>query len=129
MISDNPDLENIYSKAFDEDVQVESVVYRRNSLSSLSEHLLNWSYVKILQLSDNLWHCDCDMKWLQQTIFNIVNNSQTSVRIIKCYSPNHLWDHDIVTAEIGDCNQVKKTEKLKMEESVTDGIVLIFITL
>ena len=130
VISDNHDLEHIDSEAFDKDVKVESVDFRRNRLSSLSEHLLNWNYLKILQLSENLWHCDCDMKWLQQTIFNIVNNTQTSVRIVKCYSPNHLWEHDLVTAEIDECKKVTNSEKLKTEESElsdTDEISVIFV--
>lgn len=127
VISDNPDLEHIDSKAFSRDIKVTSLDLRRNRLSSLSEHLLDWSYVKILQLSENLWHCDCDMKWLQETIYNIMNNTATSVRIIKCFSPNHLWDHDIVTADIEDCQSVTESEKLKTEESVPDEISVIFI--
>ena len=115
VISDNHDLEHIDSEAFDKELKVESLDFRRNRLSSLSEHLLDWSYVKFLQLSENLWHCDCDMKWLQQTIFNIVNNTQTSVRIVKCYSPNHIWDHDIVTADIDECNKSIKSEHSKTE--------------
>ena len=139
VISDNPNLKSLNKVAFNKDTRIESLDLRRNRLNSLSENLLDWNYVKILQLSENLWHCDCDMKWLQQTIFNIVNNTQASVRIVKCFSPNILWDHDIVTADIQPCESVSESEQAEQkindmpdefdEASVVSIVTAVFATL
>jgi hypothetical protein len=77
----------------------------------LSENLLNWHSLTNLQLSGNLWHCDCEMKWLQQVIFSIIKSTQGSVRIIRCFSPNSLWDSDLATVNIQECREASTSEQ------------------
>jgi hypothetical protein len=47
VISDNPNLKSIDRDALNKNTQVESLNYRRNSLDSLPERLLNWHYLKL----------------------------------------------------------------------------------
>jgi len=127
VISDNANLHTIASDAFDDGTEVESLDLRRNCLNSLSEDLIDWKYVKNLQLSENLWQCDCDLKWLQKTIFNIVNNTQASVRIVKCFYPNFLWDRDVVSANIEDCDNASRSAKLNNTPEEFDEAHIVFI--
>merc|ERR1711892_824572 len=119
MISDNHNLKNIDQNAFNQNMQVENIDFTRNELCSLSEKLLKWKSVKTFQLSGNLWHCDCELKWLQETIIKVVNDTKASVRIIKCFSPNDLWDHYIVTVYIPDCEMAPTS---KQSQSRVDHI-------
>jgi hypothetical protein len=48
VISDNRNLKNIDSDAFNMNAQVENLDLRRNSLNSLSENLLNWNSLMAL---------------------------------------------------------------------------------
>ena len=130
VISGNPDLEHFNSEAFNVETQLTSLDLRRNGLRTLSVNLLDWSYVENLQLSENMWHCDCDLKWLQRTIFHLVNSTEASVRIVKCFSPNYLWNKDIVTASIEHCEDDPGKEKFQAEEkSVIFSITIIFVSL
>ena len=72
---------------------------------------LNFYSLKTLTLSENIWHCDCEIKWLQQVIFSIINSTQGSVRIIRCFSPNNLWESDLATVNIPQCNVSSTSEQ------------------
>ena len=130
VISNNPKLEKIDSRVFGQGTQLRHLDLRRNGLSSLSENLTDWTTVKTLQLSENMWHCSCDLIWLQQTIVKLVNSSQASVRIVKCFSPRHLYDHDIVTATIDNCDDVSTSDKyVESEKSVIFNITIVSVSL
>merc|ERR1711892_1224097 len=139
VISDNHNLKNIDQNAFNQNMQVENVDFTRNELCSLSEKLLKWNSVITFQLSGNLWHCDCELKWLQETIIKVVNDTKASVRIIKCFSPIDLWDHDIVTANVLGCEMVPNSKQSQSrvdhkpyelnESSIVHIVTIIFATL
>jgi len=127
-ISDNQNLKYIDQNAFNPNTQVESLDLSRNLLNSLSENLLDWHSVKRLQLSQNVWHCDCDIKWLRGTIFNIINNTElTSIRKIKCFSPKNLFDHDLVTADIPDCRQLITSKQTEPQNDELDEAFIVYI--
>ena len=51
--------------------QIEIVDLARNNLTSLSKSLFPWRNVTSLKLSDNPWHCDCNLAWMNDPKLNI----------------------------------------------------------
>ncbi|XP_075215930.1 extracellular matrix protein 2-like isoform X2 [Lycorma delicatula] len=68
-LSYNPNLINIDPFAFSfgtsgSSSSIKIVRLDNNNLHHISEHLLPWSQLEVLDLSGNPWHCDCGLKWI-----------------------------------------------------------------
>ena len=65
---------------------------RYNSLTTLGQAAITWSPTLVFHLSDNLWHCDCNLdslwKALRQDTFTISHYDR--VHGIRCSSPRVL---------------------------------------
>ena len=58
----------IESGAFDGvNSTVKTLSLHNNSLTTLSEAMVNWSLVKHLVLSQNNWNCDCNLAWIKHS--------------------------------------------------------------
>ena len=123
MIIDNPYLRYIDQNAFNKNTQVENLNLKSNQLTFLSENLLDWNSLRSLDLSDNMWDCDCNLAWLQNTIKNLVNSSQARVKIVRCFSP--LLGTDIVDVEIRGCEGEDTNQETITTE--LDGAMLVIV--
>lgn len=60
------------------------LILRENAFTSLTESLLAWHELKRLELTDNPFHCSCQLAWLQERL------SQKNFSQVQCSSPEHL---------------------------------------
>lgn len=68
----NHRLQVIHPEAFASDVTgLEEVFLDDNALASLPQGLLPWDKLRVISLENNLWQCDCQVKWMVESqLFN-----------------------------------------------------------
>ena len=115
VISNNKQLRFIHHEAFGQDspVDLKTLDVSNNRLSSLSSSMISWSSLTSLDMSANVWDCDCSLAFLKSVIINTVNVSSSHVRLVRCASPPSLRNKDITKITIHNCDQVSspKTDK------------------
>ena len=67
-ICHNPQLGYIAPNAFEAAAQILELYLNHNALRTLAEGLVTWSSIKQLDLSGNLWRCDCRIKWMGEVL-------------------------------------------------------------
>ncbi|XP_074652811.1 uncharacterized protein LOC141907137 [Tubulanus polymorphus] len=73
-------LENISPYAFYGSFHHISMVYLNDGvLNTLSPLLLPWDTLTVLTLNDNLWNCDCNLAWMNNSTFDITSNLRCSL--------------------------------------------------
>merc|ERR1712012_549406 len=123
-ISNNKKLRIIDQEAFGSDagVNLKLLDLSNNKLSSLSSSMLSWSSLSSLDLSGNVWECNCNLAFLNNVIINAVNvsDSVSSVRVVRCFSPSSVRNQDIPSLSL-QCDVVHspKTDK----STVTTGVM------
>ncbi|KAG0715535.1 Leucine-rich repeat neuronal protein 1 [Chionoecetes opilio] len=91
-LSDNPSFAVIDEKAFmvlpDTDLALEEIHLQNNHLSTLSEKMLPWLDLRLVDLQNNPWDCDCRAKWIAETLIPDLEdkNPQTTLSIL-CANP------------------------------------------
>jgi len=68
---------------------------KKDALQSLQE-------LEFIDLSNNPWHCDCNIQEMSEIIVRIVNKSAHDIPRVKCWDPSDIREKDITTLSI-DC--------------------------
>ncbi len=121
-VSYSPNLISIGSKAFDENRALKTIVLSGNKrlktfeqdaltvvpeeegtiqlklvlrdmdLLQVDKDMVDWGYVRSLDLSNNPLSCDCHMKWLHHIMTEALLNTNATSMAVKavCSSPEHL---------------------------------------
>ena len=97
----NYQLTQIDSKAFTNNITGEplhlvNLILRHNSLQSLSEEMVLWKSLHLIDLEGNPWQCDCNMKWLAEL------DIKDRLMETKCYKPHRLSGHLIKSVSATD---------------------------
>lgn len=91
-LSDNPNFAVIDEKAFQvlpgKDLSLQEIHLQDNRLSTLSENMLPWLDMLLVDLQNNPWDCDCKAKWIAETLIPDLEdkNPQTTLSIL-CARP------------------------------------------
>ncbi|XP_063848635.1 leucine-rich repeat neuronal protein 1-like [Scylla paramamosain] len=91
-LSDNPNFAVIDEAAFlvlpGNDLALQEIHLQDNRLSTLSEKMLPWLDLLFVDLQNNPWECDCNVKWIAETLIPDLEdkNPQTTLSIL-CASP------------------------------------------
>ena len=93
-----------------------------NALTKVSPSLAPWMALSSLDLSGNPWTCDCDNSHLRSAIINSVNQSETTVRVVRCWNPPHLRDRDLAFLKL-DCNVVQSPNTLDQGVEIGNSYV------
>lgn len=83
-----------------------------NNLTWLAKDMFNNMFrLRTLRLSENLFHCDCQLTWLARYL----RNSPRLAPYTRCHSPNHLKGHTISDLQDQDfkCSGNKRLRQLK----------------
>lgn len=85
-------LTEIDSKSFTNNITGEplrlvNLILRHNSLQTLSEEMLFWKSLHLIDLGANPWICDCNMKWLAELPI------KDQLMETKCHKPHRLSGH------------------------------------
>ena len=93
-----------------------------NALTKVSPSLAPWMDLNSLDLSGNPWTCDCDNSHLRSAIINSVNQSETTVRVVRCWNPPQLRDRDLAFLKL-DCNVVQSPNTLDQGVQIGNSYV------
>ncbi|XP_057665439.1 protein slit isoform X2 [Diorhabda carinulata] len=78
---------------------LEILTLNNNNLTWLGKDMFsNMFRLRTLRLSDNLFHCDCQMSWLAKYL----RHSSRLAQYTRCYSPSHLKGQAIVDLQDRD---------------------------
>lgn len=91
-LSDNPNFAVIDKAAFmvlpGKDLALEEIHLQDNRLTTLSEEMLPWLDLRLVDLQNNPWNCDCHVKWIAEKLIPDLEdkNPQTTLSIL-CAHP------------------------------------------
>uniref|UniRef100_A0A0N5AKK6 LRRCT domain-containing protein n=1 Tax=Syphacia muris TaxID=451379 RepID=A0A0N5AKK6_9BILA len=68
---------------------LEILALNRNNLSSLNE-LSELRRLRSLRLADNMWLCDCRLRWMQKLLNDSTEKKDFKLDTPKCQKPVHL---------------------------------------
>ncbi|XP_022913551.1 leucine-rich repeat and immunoglobulin-like domain-containing nogo receptor-interacting protein 2 isoform X2 [Onthophagus taurus] len=104
------------------------LVLRANAIKTVSESLLSWNDLKVMELTDNTIHCDCQLLWLNKLLLkkNLTN--------IQCASPLQLKDKplkmlraDDLGCSFSDPKQQAIMVTLGISAAVIIGLLCLFL--
>ena len=115
---------------------VSEIDLRHNGISSVcqsfAEQLANVLNIENIWLSDNPYHCDCDMTWMIQWLNTFTTSSGehviVSFRHLKCHSGIMIGKpiHKLNDVEMG-CFSLTKWQKIGITISAGTGLFIIFV--
>lgn len=91
-MSDNPEFTYIDRDAFykllGDELALQEIHIQDNKLSSLEENMLPWRELKVVDIQNNPWNCDCHLKWVAQELIPVLEtkNPETTLSI-HCAEP------------------------------------------
>jgi len=92
-LSNNHRLHRIASDAFGgRNSTVRQLNLSNNSLTQISQDLLNWKRLTDIDLRGNRWNCDCQLKWMRDAPFPERNKHE-----MICADPPHLANHSLIS--------------------------------
>jgi hypothetical protein len=76
----------------DENVPQLNLVLRDMDLTEIDKNMVDWTFVRSLDLLDNPLNCDCHLKWLHHIMTEALLNSNATFLSVNalCTSPEHL---------------------------------------
>ncbi|XP_015786946.1 carboxypeptidase N subunit 2 [Tetranychus urticae] len=123
--SNNDNLRFVDPKAFydnttDKPVQLQTFIFRHNSVTTMSGKLLDWDKLYEIDLTGNPWNCDCHLDWIIQV--QIRDHLKPN---LVCKHPTYLKDFQIfnMTSDQFKCSF------LFNHEFTIIGTVLLIITI
>nr|CAD7266583.1 unnamed protein product [Timema shepardi] len=104
----NPQLTDIDKDAFRalrQQWPIKEMYVHNNGLKSLSEELVPWSQVEVIDLQENPWHCDCKLAWVPSVLGPIIKrNLPLFGQQIYCQEPSQ-W-RGVSLLSLGDDSEV-----------------------
>lgn len=91
ILASNRQLDTIQEGALSGLPNLRHLVLRENAFKTLSESMVSWSELRVLELSDNPLHCSCQLLWLGNLL---VSRNLTSVH---CTTPDPLREKSLRT--------------------------------
>ncbi|KAK4288526.1 hypothetical protein Pmani_038448 [Petrolisthes manimaculis] len=102
-MSDNPELSILDPEAFylmhGDEIALQEIHLQDNHLTTLSETLLPWLQLRYVDLQNNPWNCDCNLKWIATTLIpDLENKNPETTLSIMCAEP--IADRGMKMADI-----------------------------
>ena len=103
-----------------------------NALTRLSPSLVPWLALTSVNLYSNPWNCNCENSFLRDVIINSVNRSDSPQRVVRCWSPKNLRNHDLAYLDL-DCDfihnqnsdsNIQETEGIEVIVAVISVVVV-----
>ena len=103
-----------------------------NALTRLSPSLVPWFALTSVNLYSNPWNCNCENSFLRDVIINSVNRSDSPQRVVRCWSPKNLRNHDLAYLDL-DCDfihnqnsdsNIQETEGIEVIAAVISVVVV-----
>ena len=110
-ITSNKMLSLIGASTFSGNPALERVDLSDNRLEMIASSLLTWDKLKHLQISGNPLNCGCENYFLKDVIHQMVNSSESGIRVVRCWSPAVLRDRDLAMIDL-DC-QVRTSSSIQ----------------
>lgn len=97
------------------------VVLRENGFKTLPESLLAWGELKVLELSDNPIHCDCQLMWLGNLL------DKKNLTTLQCSTPLQLKDKSLRTLTSDDlgCSFTDPRQKAILISLCVSAVILL----
>ncbi|XP_042889301.1 leucine-rich repeat neuronal protein 1-like [Penaeus japonicus] len=89
-LSNCPNLLVIDNEAFyqlDPKETLKEVHIQANRLSSLNENMLPWMNIKYVDIQDNPWNCDCNLKWVAEKLLPHLEENPGTTLSLLCTDP------------------------------------------
>ncbi|CAL4064553.1 unnamed protein product, partial [Meganyctiphanes norvegica] len=96
---DNPKLRSINMYAFtffDLNRQLQEIYLQSNALTTLAEDMLPWTTLKVVDLQNNPWSCDCKLRWLAEDLIPLIERTNPSKTLsLICAEPDTDRGHKL----------------------------------
>lgn len=93
-LSENPQLDYIDRFAFESSSKLSQVQLNGNNLVTLDANLLDWKSLSVLDIQQNPWRCDCQLRW----VFDSLESSAAEfTENLRCSQPEEFQSRQIVT--------------------------------
>ncbi|KAK2709596.1 hypothetical protein QYM36_013311 [Artemia franciscana] len=100
----NPNLSFIASDAFfgiandKNEVKLREIHLRANALEHLSQYMLPWEKLNIVDIEENPWRCDCHLKWMINSLVGQINRNTPDLTLsLTCSWPEELKGQSLST--------------------------------
>ena len=118
-LSSNPQLKTIEPQAFKDTISLRRVDLHGNALGSISQNLLPYLDLEMLDLRFNPWICTCEIRWMRDLLLNnphTPNHTLIYKNDVACASPKTLAGNDLVTLTPGQlgCSLLFPTTNYKL---------------
>lgn len=89
ILSSNRKLDTIQEGALSGLPNLRHLVLKENAFTSLSESMLPWNELRVLELSDNPLHCSCNLLWLSNLL------AHRNLSTVHCTTPSPLREKSL----------------------------------
>ncbi|CAL4064555.1 unnamed protein product [Meganyctiphanes norvegica] len=135
-MTNNPNLRVIDKTAFqffEMDCNLQELHINSNSLSTISKEMLPWSSLKVVDLQNNPWNCDCNLEWLATELMPYLERTNpTKTLSLLCADP--IADRgQKITDIVGKSHSFECNSPMHYKDDyyspIAIGIIIVGITL